>query len=51
MRIRTEEQRLQYNQYHREYYHKKKAEKKAKLEQEMLKALEEKYKHEIKGGK
>ena len=44
----TEEQRLRYNQYHREYYYRKKAEKKA-LAEKLL--IEQKLKEEIKGGK
>ena len=50
-RNRTDEQRLRYNQYHREYYHRKKAEKAEKAEQERLKAIQEKFNNEIEGGK
>ena len=47
----SDEERLKYNQYHRSYYHRKKAEREAKAEKERLKAIEEKFNNEIKGGK
>ena len=43
-----QEERLKYNQYHREYYHRKKAEKKAIAEKLLI---EKQFENEIKGGK
>ena len=43
-----EEKRLKYNKYHREYYHRKKAEKKAKLERLVKQNLKNEFK--IEGG-
>ena len=43
-----EEERLKYNQYHRNYYHRKKAEKKAELERLVKQNLKNEIK--IEGG-
>lgn len=42
----TQEKKLKYNQYHRHYYHRKRAEQKALVE----KMIENKFKSEIRGG-